>query len=163
MVYLLKVNFPAVVIPHLLTLYASQDDVRPPELVNVKVAEVAIFHGYPHFMGQPAVKVVALLAGLWLALPDRVKEGVSHLLSCPHRLIGQQPQGLSRTRLVCPYISPAGLAEVAVPVPIFPAIYPSIRTVGHRPTTYITPGWMGVYHGRPPNFHLLRHFLEVQF
>lgn len=152
MVGLLKIDLPAVVIPHLLVLYASQDDVRPPELVNIEVPEVAILDWYFHLMGQPAVKVVALLVGLWLSLPKRIKESVAHLLSCPHRFICQQPQGFPWAWLMRPYIGPTLLTEVAVAAPVFPAIYTGVRAVGYTPTADITLGRMGVYHGRIPYF-----------
>ena len=117
---------PAVVIPHLLVLYASQNDVRPPELVNVEVPEMAILDWYFHLMGQPAVKVVALLVGFWLALPERVKNSMAHLFPCPHRFISQQPQSFPWAGLMRSHIGPARFAEVTVAAPILPAIHPGI-------------------------------------
>lgn len=141
---------PAVVIPHLLVLYASQNDVRPPELVNVEVPEMAILDWYFHLMGQPAVKVVALLVGLWLSLPERVKESVTHLFPCPHRFVSQQTQGFPWAGLMRPYIGPALLTEVAISASVLPSIDTGIRTIGHTPAADITAGRMGVYHARPP-------------
>ena len=119
---LLKIDSPTVVILHLLPLYASKDDVSPPQLVNVKVAEVAIFHGYPHFTSQPAVKVVALLVDFWFTLPEWVKKGVTHLFPRAHLFICQQPKGFPWAWLVRSYIGPTPLTEIAKAAPIFPAL-----------------------------------------
>ena len=123
---ILKMDSPAVVIPHLLALYAPQDDVRPPELVNVKIAEVTALHGYPHFVSQPAVKVAPLLSCFRLPLPKRIEDSVAHLLLGPHRFVGKQSQGFPWAGLMRANIGPALLTKVAVAAPVLPAIDPGI-------------------------------------
>ena len=150
MIVLLKMDSPAVIILHLLVLYASQDDVRSSELVNIKVSEVAILNGYLHFTCQPSIQIVPLLSGFWFPFPKAIKDNVAHLLSCPHWLVSQQTQGFPWAGLMRPHIGPACFAEVAVSAPVLPAIDTGIRAVGYTPSADITPGRMGIYHGQPP-------------
>lgn len=95
----------------------------PPELVNVEVSKMAVLHGYIHFMGQPAVKVITLLVGFWLALPERVKEGVTHLLPCPHWFVSEKSKRLLWAGLMRSHIGSTGLAEIAIPAPVLTPIY----------------------------------------
>lgn len=151
MAVLLKMDSPAVVILHLLMLYTSQDDVRPPKLADVEVAEMAALNWYPHLVGQPAVKVVPLLSGFWFPFPKAIKDSVAHLLSCPHRLVCQQSKGFPWAGLMRSNIGPTPLTEIAIATSILPAIDTGIRAISDRPSADITTGRIGVYHGLSPS------------
>jgi hypothetical protein len=60
-----------------------------PELVDIKVTEMAVLYWNTHLLGQPAVGIAPLLVCVLLALPQRVKQGMAQLLSLSHRLVGQ--------------------------------------------------------------------------